>query len=408
VQVIAALAVVLIGWALVSARAARFSITVPIVLLVAGAVLAGGSHPRVEIHVAGPAMRHVLEATLGLVLFTDATELRPDEVRQARHLASRLLLIAFPLTVAAGFLAGWWLFPAAGVWPLAVIAAALAASDSSLAAGLVRDERVPGDLRTAIGIESGVNDGLAAPLVVFFLAAAVAADFDHDVGSVLSHTLGELAIALPVGAVIGAGCAWLLKLTRKHDWSTPRSERLAYLAIAALTFTAASGLHGSAPVAAFVAGLAVSAVDPDVPEEQLDLSHDIVLLLSAGVWFVFGSTLPDVLRHLSWATVGYAVLSLTLVRMVPVLLSLIGNDRTPREKLLLGWLGPSGLPSVIFGLLALEQLSGSAAELVATVVGLTVLLSILAHGLSERPIAHRWPAAAQTDGSPRWFRSAGW
>lgn len=385
------LAVVLIAWAAVSARAARFSVTVPIALLLAGLLLAGGDDPLVDLDVSSSAVQHLLQLTLALILFTDATEISLRRLRSAGHLPLRLLLVAFPLTVAAGLVAGAALFPHAGVWVIALVAAALTATDASLASVLVRDERIPHDLRTAVTVESGLNDGLAAPLVVFFAAAAAAAGTERGPGTVLGHTIVELVIALVVGVAAGAGAGLLLRWARRRGWSAARSERLAYLAIGVLVFEATHVLHGNGIVAAFVAGLAVRAVDRALPERHLQTSHDVVALLSAGVWFAFGSLIPRSLADLgNWRVLLYAVLSLTVVRMLPVALSLVGLRRYPREVWLLSWLGPRGLPSVIFALIGVQQLTGVPAQLAVSLIMATVLLSVLAHGLSAIPIAERW------------------
>lgn len=383
-----ALAVVLIGWGLVSARAARFSITVPVALMLAGALISGAEEPAAIVEIA--AVRHLLEATLALILFTDALDLRPQGLKTAGHLPVRLLVVAFPLTVVAGLLLGRVLFPDGGLWILALAAAALAATDSSLAEGLLHGERVPAHVRAAVNVESGLNDGLAAPLVLFLLSASLAGNYDHDLGSVVRRTLTELVIALAAGAAVGYGTARLLRGARTRGWASARSQRLAYPAVAALAFGAAYALHGNVLVAAFAAGLCVRAADPELPEDREQLSRDVVVLLSGAVWFAFGAIVPGALAGFSWAVAAYAVLSLTVVRMGPVALSLVGVRLPWRDKLLLGWLGPAGLPSVILGLLALEQLSGSAADIVAVLVTATVLLSVVTHGLTAEPIARRF------------------
>lgn len=163
-----------------------------------------------------------------------------------------------------------------------------------------------------------------------------------------------------------------------------------------LVFEAAHALHGNGIVAAFVAGLAVRAVDRDLPEQHLQTSHDVVALLSAGVWFAFGSLVPHSLADLAnWRVLLYAVLSLTVVRMLPVALSLVGLRRRPREVWLLSWLGPRGLPSVIFALIGVQQLTGVPAQLTVSLIMATVLLSVLAHGLTAIPIAERWTGSGQ-------------
>ncbi|WP_203694001.1 cation:proton antiporter domain-containing protein [Catellatospora coxensis] len=389
-----ALAVVLIAWAAVSARAARYSVTLPIALLLAGLLVAGGDDPMVEVDVSSAAVQHVLQLTLALILFTDATEISLRRLWSAGHLPLRLLLVAFPLTVLAGLVAGLALFPQANVWVIAMVAAALTATDASLATMLVRDERIPHDLRTAVTVESGLNDGLAAPLVVFFAAAAAAAGTERGPGSVLGHTVVELLIALVAGVAAGGGAGLLLRWARRRGWSAAKAERLAYLAVGVLVFETTHVLHGNGIVAAFVAGLAVRAVDRDLPERHLQTSHDVVALLAAGVWFAFGSLIPHTLADLvNWRVLLYAVLSLTAVRMLPVALSLVGLRRYPREVWLLSWLGPRGLPSVIFALIGVQQLTGASAQLAISLIMATVLLSVLAHGLSAIPIADSWSVA---------------
>ncbi|MBV1850891.1 cation:proton antiporter domain-containing protein [Catellatospora tritici] len=384
------LSVVLIAWAAVSGRAAQFSITVPIALMLAGHLLAGGSAPLVSLDTSSTALQHPLQATLALILFADGTGITLGRLRRAGHLPLRLLLVAFPLTVLLGYAVGALLFPAASGWVIALVAAAVAATDASLAEAAVHDERIPHDVRLAVKVESGCNDGLAAPLVLFFLSGALAAGHDEGTAPLLSHTLRELAIALVVGVAVGVGAGHLLRWARKRAWSTVTAERLAYLAVGVLAFEAVHALHGNGIVAGFVAGLAVRAVDRDLPAVRLQTVHDVVTLLSAGVWFVFGSLVWRSLSALDWRVVGYALLSLTVVRMLPVAASLVGSHRPRREVLLLGWLGPCGLPSVIFTLLAVEQLRGPAATLTAVLITATVLLSVLAHGLSAAPIAQRW------------------
>ncbi|MDI1466227.1 cation:proton antiporter [Catellatospora sp. KI3] len=384
------LSLVLIAWAAVSGRAARYSITVPIALMLAGHLLAGGSAPLITIETSSTTLQHPLQATLALILFADGTGIALRQLRRARHLPLRLLLIAFPLTVLLGYLAGVLLFPAAGGWVIALVAAAVAATDASLAEAAVHDERIPHDVRLAVKVESGCNDGLAAPLVLFFLAGAVASGHGAGTAPLLGHALRELAIALVVGVAVGAGAGWLLRGARRRGWSSVPGERLAYLAVGVLAFEAAHALHGNGIVAGFLAGLSVRALDADLPPAHLQTVHDVVLLLSAGVWFVFGSLVWRSLAALDWRVLVYALLSLTVVRMLPVALSLAGLGRHRREVLLLGWLGPCGLPSVIFALIAVEQLSGDAAALTAVLITATVLLSVLAHGLSAAPLAQRW------------------
>jgi NhaP-type Na+/H+ or K+/H+ antiporter len=260
------------------------------------------------------------------------------------------------------------------------------------------DERIPLRLRRIIDVESGLNDGLATPLVLFFLAGAVASGGPAGGEAPLVHALVELAIGLAVGVAIGAAGARLLVSARRTSWSNAAGERLAVLILPVITYLAATALGGNGFIAAFVAGIAAGTVGrEEVAEERLQLTNDVGTLVSAAVWFVFGSLIPRVVAlGISWNVLLYAVLSLTLVRLVPVALALVRSGLGTREVLFLGWIGPRGLASILFALIAIEELHAhgltAAADFVAEVIVVTVGLSVLLHGLTAGVIAARWPA----------------
>jgi NhaP-type Na+/H+ or K+/H+ antiporter len=391
----AALLAVVLVWGLVSRRLARASVTLPIVLVLVGAVLAATGVVTVEVE--SESLRTLVEVALSILLFADATEISARWLRTSGRLPLRMLLVGFPLTVALGVAAGYWLLPEADVWIVAVLAAALAATDAALASPVIMDARIPLQLRRIIDVESGLNDGLATPLVLFFLAAAVAGGGPAGGGAPLAHALGELGIGVAVGVVLGAGGARLLVLARRTGWSGAAGERLAILVLPVLTYIVATALAGNGFVAAFVAGIAAGTVGrEEVAEERLQLTDDVGTLVAAAVWFVFGSLVPDVLaRGISWNVVLYAALALTVVRVAPVALALVGSGLGARDVLFLGWIGPRGLASILFGLIAIEELHAhgltAAADVVGEVVVVTVGLSVLLHGLTAGPIAARWP-----------------
>ena len=287
----AALLAVVLAWGLVSGRLARYSITLPIVLVAMGAVLSATQVVVVELD--SEAVRILVELALSILLFADATEITARWLRSAGRLPLRMLALGFPLTVAAGFAAGYLLLPGLSVWIVALLAAALAATDAALASPVIMDERIPRRLRRIIDVESGLNDGLATPLVLFFLAGAVASGGPAGGEAPLVHALVELAIGVAVGVVIGAAGARLLVSARRTSWSSVAGERLAVLALPVLTYLAAVALGGNGFVAAFVAGIAAGTVGrEEVAEERLQLTNDVGTLVSAAVWFVFGSLIP--------------------------------------------------------------------------------------------------------------------
>src|SRR5215207_6966375 len=239
----AALLAVVLAWGVVSGRLARYSITLPIVLVTMGAVLSATEVVVVELD--SEAVRTLVELALSILLFADATEISARWLRSSGRLPLRMLALGFPLTVAAGFAAGYWLLSGWSVWVVALLAAALAATDAALASPVIMDERIPLQLRRVIDVESGLNDGLATPLVLFFLAGAMAS--------------GGPA----VGVVLGAGGARLLVSARRTRWSSVAGERLAVLVVPMLTYFTAAALGGNGFIAAFVAGIAAGSVGRD-------------------------------------------------------------------------------------------------------------------------------------------------
>ena len=392
----AALLAVVLAWGVVSGRMARYSITLPIVLVVVGALLSVAGVVVVELD--SESLRVLVELALSILLFADATEISARWLRSSGRLPLRMLGLGFPLTVATGFAAGYWLLPGWSVWVVALLAAALAATDAALASPVIMDERIPHQLRRIIDVESGLNDGLATPLVLFFLAGALASGGPAGNEAPLVHALAELAVGVVVGVVLGAAGARLLVSARRTRWSSPAGERLAVVVLPVLTYLAAVALGGNGFIAAFVAGIAAGTVGrEEVAEEQLQLTNDIGTLVSAAVWFIFGTLIPAVVaRGISWNILLYAVLSLTLVRMLPVALALVRSGLGAREVVFLGWIGPRGLASILFGLIAIEDLHThgltAAADSVAEVIVVTVGLSVLLHGLTAGIIAARWPA----------------
>ena len=279
----AALLAVVLAWGVVSGRMARYSITLPIVLVAMGAVLSATEVVVVELD--SEAVRTLVELALSILLFADATEISARWLRSSGRLPLRMLALGFPLTIATGFAAGYWLLPGLSLWVVALLAAALAATDAALASPVIMDERLPRQLRRIIDVESGLNDGLATPLVLFFLAGAVASGGPAGGEAPLVHALVELAIGVAVGVVIGAGGARLLVSARRTSWSNVAGERLAVLVLPVITYFAATALGGNGFVAAFVAGIAAGTVGrEEVAEERLQLTNDVgTLRLRSGV-----------------------------------------------------------------------------------------------------------------------------
>ncbi|MGH9229907.1 MAG: cation:proton antiporter [Acidimicrobiales bacterium] len=404
-EVIVVVAAATICWSLVSARLDRLSITPALAFVAVGLVVANPPLSIVDIDVGSETVRSLAEVTLALVLFSDAAAIDLRKLRRDAGVPARLLLIGLPLTVASGVGLGLALFADLDVWLCAVIAAAVAPTDAALGAPLMADRRMPSRIRRELNVESGLNDGLVTPLVTFFIAGAVAeAATQPDLSP--GAALVDLALGLLAGAGLGLIGGVLLRLARRRSWTNGGAEALAVLALALFAYAATLELGGNGFVAAFVAGLAFGATRQD-SGEVLGFTSEAGELLAIVVWFVFGAVAVPVLGDVSWSALAFAVLALTVARMVPLAVALIGTGMSGPTVAFIGWFGPRGLASVVFALIAYDEVPANTARttMLGAVVA-TVLLSVVAHGLTARPLAGRYAAYVRENGRPADHRPA--
>jgi sodium/hydrogen antiporter len=401
----AVLLLLVLAWAVTSLLLARSNITGAIVFAVAGYVLGNPSWGPLLVDVETPSVHLLAEVTLALLLFSDAARVNVSQLRRDIALPARLLGIGLPLSIVLGALLAALLLDDLS-WALAgFVGATLAPTDAALSAQVINDERIPVRLRRALNVESGLNDGIATPIVVFMLAVAASqlATSGHG-ASAPGGALVDLALGVIVGIVVGLGSARMIAMASRRQWIIPGGRRLATLAAALASFAVAVAVDSNGFIAAFVAGIAFGAGLPeDVADvEQIgELPELVGEVMALGVWFLFGAALvPVALDHVSWSTLAYAFLSLTVVRMLPVALALVGMGLDGRTVAFVGWFGPRGLASVVFALLAVEELGES--EVVGqciAIVALTVLLSVVAHGVSAGPLGRRYVEAESDDGA---------
>jgi NhaP-type Na+/H+ or K+/H+ antiporter len=305
----------------------------------------------------------------------------------------RLLGVGLPLTVLAGWALADLLFPGLGVWLALLVGAALAPTDAALGLPVVTNPAVPSPVRRLIAVESGLNDGVATPVVLLALAGA-SSTMHGEGASWLGRALAELGVGVVVGLGIGLCGGWLLQRARDRGWAAEEFAGIAVLALALVAYAGALVLHGNGFVAAFCGGLAFGAAAGRRGPAELLFLEQAGGLVSLLVWLAFGAlAVPVIADRTDLTTVLYAVLSLTLLRMVPVTLACIGTGLSRDTVLFVGWFGPRGLASLVFALLALEDLGPAAGEAVA-VIGVTVFLSVVAHGLTAVPLSARYGRAA--------------
>ena len=390
VAVLAVIAGCFILWGLVSARLERWNVSAPIAFVVLGVVVTHGPVELVHFQLSSSDIRSLAEVTLALVLFTDASRVNARRMRGDIGLPVRLLVIGLPLTIGAGAAVAFGLFHGSGIWVAATIAAIVAPTDAALGASVMEDERVPSGVRRLLNIESGLNDGIVTPFVNLFIAGAAAEEGVH--GSV---SVAASAVDLTGGAALGVGVgvtgAVLLTLARRHDFSAPAFRPLAVLGLAVLAYSTALVTGTNGFVAAFLAGMAFGTVDRQSDEGSLGFTEETGTAMSLLVWFLFGSAmLIPGLEHAGWQDVAFALLALTVIRMVPVALALVGAGLDRSTVAFVGWFGPRGLASVVFGLIAYDTLDPAESKVVLAAVTVTVALSVLLHGLSASPFAARY------------------
>ncbi|HEX3334649.1 MAG TPA: cation:proton antiporter [Acidimicrobiales bacterium] len=392
--VFAVVAACLVGWGLVSARLERWQVTAPIAFVLLGLVLTHGPFTLVHLQLHSSTIRSLAEITLAVVLFSDASRVNARTLAADVAVPARLLGIALPLTIGAGAAVAAGLFSSGGLWVAALVGAIVAPTDAALGATVISDERVPARVRRVLNVESGLNDGIATPFVNLFLAGALASEAISGGGA------AQAAVELLGGAALGAGVgvvgAALLALAARAGWSAPGFRPLAVLGLAVLAYGVALVAGTNGFVAAFVAGLAFGTVLGRARKDILAFTEEAGTLLSLLVWFAFGAVmLVPGLEAADWRDIVFALLALTVVRMVPVGLALIGSGLDRATVAFVGWFGPRGLASVVFALIAVDALAPADAHLVLGAVVVTVALSVLAHGVSASPLARLYGAHAK-------------
>ncbi|HEX9259204.1 MAG TPA: cation:proton antiporter [Acidimicrobiales bacterium] len=389
---IAVTAGALLAFALVSRRLHGSPVSPAMVFVALGLLLGTEGLDIVGSNLDAAAVRLLAEVTLALVLFTDAASIHIRALARESSVPLRLLLIGLPLTIAAGALAGLALFPTLGVFEVLILAIVLAPTDAALGEPVVADERLPSFLRQGLNVESGLNDGICVPLLFAAITMAQldrAPEFD---GEVVVDLVKEVVVAASVGVAASALGAVLLKYSVRRGWIEGRWVQSVPLATVAIAYTVTAELGGSGFVAAFAAGLAYRLIaGHDLTTESVPLLHELGGVLSAVTFFVFaGAVVGPAVFDLGVTTVVYAVLSLTMVRMVPVGVALLGTELPAPTVAFAGWFGPRGLASIVFALIIVDDAGLPGTPLVVQVTAVTVLISVFAHGATAPWLVSRF------------------
>jgi NhaP-type Na+/H+ or K+/H+ antiporter len=390
-----ALAVVVVAYTMVASKLDRWWITGPMVFVAAGAVLGPGGLGVLPFALGNESVLTITELTLALLLFADASTVRLKDVEGDAGLPRRLLFVGLPLTIVAGALLAYLVFPGAGWAVAALIATILAPTDAALGLAVVTNKAVPVRIRRALNVESGLNDGIATPFVTLFIAAVAAEEALGDTAWGL-EAVKQIGLAIVAAVVVGYLGGKLLAVAAGRGWTSEVSEQIAILALALLAYGGAVAIGGNGFIAAFAGGILFGAVTRRRLTAPVQFTETLGLSASFLVWSIFGALFVGGLlgEDFSVRPVVYAVLSLTVIRMVPVAVALAGTHLRPATVAFMGWFGPRGLASVVFTLLALEEIErgGDGAMLVETITW-TILLSVVLHGVSAPPLAARYGAS---------------
>ncbi len=381
----------LLLYALVSGRLKGTMITAPLVFAVFGFAAGAGGFNIADVEIDHSAIHLIAEATLILVLFTDAARIDLNRVREDHNLPVRMLAIGLPLVMILGTVVAVQLFPAFSLWEAALLAALLAPTDAALGQSVVSAKVVPVRIRQAINVESGLNDGIALPAVLLFAALA---SVQHEATGatewvrfvLMQVTLGPLA-----GALIGYLGARLLDTAAEKGWMTGAFQGIGILSLAVLSYVMAESIGGNGFIAAFIGGMVFGHTLEHQCEFLFEFMETEGQLLMLITFLVFGAALlPEGLAHVQPMHFVFAILSLTVIRILPIMLSLIGAKLELSTQLFLGWFGPRGLASILFVLLILEDTEIAHRHELLTITVITVALSILLHGITAAPFAKRY------------------
>jgi sodium/hydrogen antiporter len=340
---------------------------------------------------ASATVRTLAEATLAVVLFADASRIKLRLLRREFALPVRLLGIGLPLTIVAGALLAIAIFPHLNTAEAVVLSVLLAPTDAALGEAVVTEPRLPSRIRQGLNVESGLNDGICVPLLLIALAAA---DIEGSV-TTSSHAITivaeEIGYGILGGAAAGLAAAAVVAVAHRRDLITGPWLQVIPIAGAALAYGIADALHGSGFIAAFLAGAVFGALVPRESEEASRLNEELGNVLGGVTFLIFGAVLlGTALKHVTWQAALYAALSLTVVRMLPVAIAMLGSGASRQTVGFLGWFGPRGLASIVFAVITIQEahLAGSNTILLATY--LTVGLSVAAHGITAAPLARRY------------------
>ena len=385
---LAVLALFIFCYSLVAGRVERAAASGPIVFVIAGLLMGPLGLGWFDDDVSNTELRVLADLTLALILFIDAANADLAILKRQFRIPSRMLIVGLPGVIFLGTITAALLFDTLSLYEAAILGTILAATDAALGKAVITNKAVPVQIREGLNIESGLNDGLCVPILFVFIALALGSGTEGGSTTLaLKLVIQELGIGLVVGLGLSAVGAWLLRWCWNQGWVTEIWKQVTVVGLAIACFSVAQSLHGSGYIAAFTGGLLFGFKAKEATHRLVLAAEGTGETLALMTWMLFGATvIGQSVQHFTWEMLVYALLSLTVIRMLPIFLSLSGTGESTASKLFLGWFGPRGLASIVFAIIVLNK-GVPGGKFIAMIVVLTVFFSLVAHGVSANPLA---------------------
>ena len=387
-QILAVLSGFVLFYSLVGTRLQRTPFSGALIYVIAGFLCGPSATGLVKFDIEAEGISWIAELTLAVVLFSDSANANLAVLRRVEAVPFRLLLIGLPLSIALGYGIGQVLFDGLSVYAVAIMATMLAPTDAALGKAVVTNESVPPSVRESLNVESGLNDGICVPVLLFFLyLAAGELSQEEAVRSIYALPIQQIGVGALVGLTVSFLGTLAMRFCVQREWTTGTWDQMPVIALAFICFAVAQMLGGSGFISSFCGGFLFGRLAGEKKQKYLESAEGTGDALAMITWFVFGTVVvAECLQSIRWNTALYAILSLTVVRMLPVYLATAGLKWRTDTRLFIGWFGPRGLASIVFAVMVLDAKIAGADTLVA-VTSLTILLSVIAHGLSATPLA---------------------
>lgn len=394
VTIVSVIALFTLIYGAFSNRLRNSIITAPLAFMVLGTICGKLGFDLIDVQLDNPIIIGLAELALVVVLFTDAARIDLKLLYREHNLPIRLLLVGLPTTIVFGSLIAFGLMPSLGIFGAAVLATVVAPTDAALAHAVVSKRIVPSRIRQAISVESGLNDGLVVPVLLVFLCYAEAMAHEESAGYWLAFATKQIAFGPLAGITIALVAGKCLERAKQLSSINHTFFQLSAIALALLAYGTAELVGGNGFIAAFTAGIVVGNVSPIVCETLFDFVETEGQLFSIAMFFVFGALLlPQAFAEsLPPGVFLFPILSLTVIRIVPALISMTGTNLKFSSRLFISWFGPRGIASIVFLLVILERTGIAGTELLIPAAVLTVFLSIVFHGITANP-ATLWYAS---------------